>query len=324
MASIQTMQTCRPSIPGLSAQILDQIHDSVVSTDLDGFVTSWNRGAERIFERDAHEMIGQHISVVYPADEHDFLREQVIRPVLERGEHVVEVRMLRGSGEVFYGHLRLNQLVDDGKPVGLIGYTMDITERVKAEERQRLLARELDHRVKNTLAAVVSLARVTSARATDMDTFTEVFMGRLDAMARAHEALAGNRWMGIELTRTLSLILGEDPRIAMDGEPLLLPSAACVPLCMALHELETNSRKYGALGHEQGRLSTSWRLDDAALCIEWTESNGPPVQSDPVPGLGLTLVRGLIEHEMGGEVHIDFRSVGLHARLSVPLPDSIL
>jgi PAS domain S-box-containing protein len=127
------------------AQIIDQIHDSVVSTDLDGFVTSWNKGAERIFGYSAKETLGKHISYVYPEDQHQFLEREVIAPLKQKGEHEIEVRMRRKSGEDFYAHLSLSLLRDSGgSTAGMIGYSMDITQRKRAEEMLRQTTNQLE------------------------------------------------------------------------------------------------------------------------------------------------------------------------------------
>jgi len=127
------------------AQIIDQIHDSVVSTDLDGHVTSWNKGAERLFGYSAKEALGKHISFVYPEDQHEFLQLKVIKPLKKKGQHEVEVRMRRKSGEDFYAHLSVSLLRDrSGSVAGMIGYSMDITERKRAEEALKDATRQLE------------------------------------------------------------------------------------------------------------------------------------------------------------------------------------
>ena len=116
------------------AMIIDQIHDSVVSTDLEGFVTSWNKGAERLFGYTSNEMAGKHIATVYPEEEHAFLKNEIITPLQAEGKREVEVRMRRKSGEDFYAHLSLSMLHDEhGNARGMIGYSMDITKRKEAE-----------------------------------------------------------------------------------------------------------------------------------------------------------------------------------------------
>ena len=116
------------------AHILNQIHDSVVATDLDGMVTSWNRGAERLFGYESSEAMGQHISFMYPPEEHDFLANQIIAPLKAKGEHEVEVKMRRSNGEVFSALQSLSMLYEpDGKLKGMVGYSLDITAQKKAE-----------------------------------------------------------------------------------------------------------------------------------------------------------------------------------------------
>jgi PAS domain S-box-containing protein len=117
----------------LQAQIIDQIHDSVVSTDLDGAVTSWNKGAERLFQYKAEEAVGKPISFVYPEEEHQYLQERVIEPLKRKGEHECEVRMRRKDGQDFYAQLASSMLTESGVPKGMIGYSMDITARKRAE-----------------------------------------------------------------------------------------------------------------------------------------------------------------------------------------------
>lgn len=124
------------------AQILDQVHDSVVATDLNGSITSWNKGAERLFGYSAGEAMGRHVSFLYPEEEHGFLDTGVIAPLKAKGSHEVEVRMRRKSGECFYAHLALSlQRGADGHVSGMIGYSMDITDRKLAQE-QLLHSRE--------------------------------------------------------------------------------------------------------------------------------------------------------------------------------------
>jgi PAS domain S-box-containing protein len=124
---------------------MDQIHDSVVSADLDGHVTSWNKGAERIFGYSAKEALGKHILFLYPEDQHRFLEQEVIKPLKKKGEHEIEVRMRRKSGEDFYAHLSLSLLKStEGSVLGMIGYSMDITQRRRAEEMQKQTARQLE------------------------------------------------------------------------------------------------------------------------------------------------------------------------------------
>jgi PAS domain S-box-containing protein len=132
----------------MQAEIIDQVHDSVISTDLDGIVTTWNKGAERLTGYAKHEAIGRHVSLLYPEEERVFLQNEVIAPLNRQGNHEVTVRMRKKSGENFYAHLSLSLLRDaEGAATGMIGYAMDVTEAKRAEEEIRTLNQELERRV---------------------------------------------------------------------------------------------------------------------------------------------------------------------------------
>ena len=151
------------------ANIIDQIHDSVVSTDLEGYVTSWNKGAEQLFGHMSFEMLGKHISVVYDQDDHEFLRTGIIEPLQRLGTHEVEVKMLHKSGESFYAHLRLSmQYDDDGTPIGMIGYSMDITERKLMEQElegyRDVLEEEVARRTEELVMARDEAERANTAK----------------------------------------------------------------------------------------------------------------------------------------------------------------
>ncbi len=135
----------RSAVLRQQSQIIDQIHDSVVSTDLDGNIISWNKGAERLFGYTAEEAIGNHISFVYPENQHTFLQEQVIRPLKEKGNHEIEVIMQRKSGENFYALLSLSLLRDaKGNVTAMVGYSIDISQRIKDEHQLRVAKQEAE------------------------------------------------------------------------------------------------------------------------------------------------------------------------------------
>lgn len=298
-------------------QMLNQIHDSVISVDLDGKIISWNRGSDLLFGRTAEEMIGQPIASVYPPEDHEFLQSGIIEPLLREGEHHVEVRLLRASGEVFHGHLSLSVLRENGEPIGMVGYTMDITERVRGEQRRQLLLRELDHRVKNTLAVVRALAGESAKRASDPTAFHDTFNGRLEAMAKAHEALARAQWSGLSLRQAAQDVLSSDPTVELSGPDVILPPEAAAPLCLALHELATNARKHGAMKAHSGAVRLAWSVVGEQLELTWRERGGPALHDPVRSGFGLSLIRGLVEHEVGGQVELDFRPEGLVATISL-------
>ncbi len=176
------------------AQIIDQIHDSVVSTDLDGYVTRWNKGAERLFGYSVEEALGQHISFLYPEDQHQFLQQEVIKPLKAKGNHEIEVQMRKKSGEDFYAHLSLSLLRNaEGSVTGMIGYAMETTERKRAEAELRSRAHQ---------QAVIAELGQRALVGTDLATLME------EAVVLVAQTLA------VEYTKILELL--------PDGEALLL------------------------------------------------------------------------------------------------------
>ena len=203
------------------------------------------------------------------------------------------------------------------------GYAYDATERKRAEDRQRRLMNELDHRVKNNLAAVIALAQQMALGPESKGECIMQFSGRLHAMARMHEVLASTQWEGVYMEKVCDLILSPfaEGRFQAQGERILLPSRAASPLSLTLHEMATNAVKYGSLSVPEGRVEICWFLEGDAerIRILWEERGGPAVTAPGRTGLGTSLIRGFIQHELGGGVDLDFRSTGLVATLKIPL-----
>ncbi|HYC04866.1 MAG TPA: PAS domain-containing protein [Azospirillaceae bacterium] len=203
-----------------------------------------------------------------------------------------------------------------------LGITRDVTARTRMESARLLLAREIDHRAKNTLAIVLSILRLTQARS--VSEFVEAVEGRVTTMARTHRLLASRKWEGSDFKDVaLEELSGfhEAGRIRFDGLGVRLHSDAVQPVALVLHELATNAVKHGALSVEGGSVSLSWRLDREAdrLRIEWREAGGPRVAPPTRQGFGSLLVGQVIGHQLGGEHEMDWREPGLVARLTIPV-----
>ena len=201
------------------------------------------------------------------------------------------------------------------------GVTVDITERKRAEERQVLLAREVDHRAKNTLAVVLSVLRLTRAPTTE--DFITTVEGRVHALAATHNLLSSTRWEGADLRKIVEEEMApyhadHRQRVITNGPAVVLLPATAQAVALALHELATNAAKYGALSTETGTLSVTWRVDREALVLDWTETGGPPAAEPARLGFGLTIVRSSIEAQFRGGVSYDWRPEGLHCTLSIP------
>ncbi|WP_332766388.1 sensor histidine kinase [Phenylobacterium sp.] len=197
-------------------------------------------------------------------------------------------------------------------------------------ERRKFLLRELDHRCKNTLAAVQSIADQTLRHAQSPRHFAEAFNGRLGALSKAHELLTREEWgrapLGDVLAQTLAAFGGVDgERIKAGGPPIRLAPETSVAMHMAFHELAVNAAKYGALSRDTGRLEVAWvvEADDGrpTLVLTWTERGGPPVTAEPQRGFGSRLIEQGIARDLNGAAVIDFDPQGVVFRLRAPLSD---
>ncbi len=213
------------------------------------------------------------------------------------------------------------------------GVLADVTDRIRAEERQRLLMREVDHRAKNALAVVQSMLRLT--RAEDLESFIRTVEGRVAALARAQTLLSEAKWHGAdlrvmaqgELMPFLSAPESGRPRVMLEGPAMVLAPGAAQPLSMVLHELATNAAKHGALSTPEGRVLLRWQIDQEAgvLRIIWQESGGPPVTLPPDRqepqrrGFGSRVIQATVADQLGGAIERHWEPGGLRCEVSIPL-----
>ncbi|WP_230533303.1 sensor histidine kinase [Microvirga roseola] len=230
-------------------------------------------------------------------------------------------RWINSKGRVFFDH--------HGNPTYFIGIFQDITERRYAEEQQRFLLDELNHRVKNTLATVQSIASQTLRNAATADQFKAAFEGRLLALSKTHDLLTRKSWREADLRDLAEQELAPyrratDERVAISGPDVHLPARYVINLGLVLHELVTNAAKYGALSTPNGHLELTWAIDEAEptpqVRILWQETGGPPVSPPKRQGFGSRLIRRGIEGELAGCIKIDFTPAGVSYDFTVPLP----
>jgi PAS domain S-box-containing protein len=243
----------------------------------------------------------------------------------------VEKRLVRKDGRVIWLSSRSSPVRDaDGRLLYLVRVVRDITERKAAEQRQRLLIDELNHRVKNTLATVQSLASQTARSAPTPAAFRAGFEGRLVALSKAHDQLTMHHWESADLRQLLSGSLapfaGTGPeRVVLRGEDVVLRPRAVLTLAMAFHELSTNAAKYGALSVPCGRVEIRWEAlrndsaDGTQLHIDWVEQGGPPAAEPQKRGFGSRLIESGITAELGGSARLIFAPEGLRCEFFIPL-----
>ncbi|MGA0607292.1 PAS domain-containing protein [Phenylobacterium sp. VNQ135] len=253
----------------------------------------------------------------------------VIEQALARGDRFFEVeyRHRRQDGEVLWLLNRSELVLDaEGRPVSALGVVMDITERKADEERLRLLAREVDHRANNLMAVVQGTVSLSNAETPAA--LKAVIVGRISALARAHQLLSEARWDGADLRRLveeelLAFSLGDAARVTIRGDDLALPPAAAQSLAMALHELATNAAKYGALSRPEGRVEVAWRGGRGEpLVLTWTETGGPKVTPPRRRGLGTAILRRALSGSLGGSSRVDWRPEGLACELTLPMTET--
>ncbi len=244
------------------------------------------------------------------------------------GEVEAEFRTRGPDGRIRWMMIRGRTQTDEaGVPVRAAGISMDITDRMEAEQRQRLLLDELNHRVKNTLATVQSIAAQTSRSVERPDQFAPMFQARIGALARAHELLSEASWEGASLAevvgRTLAPYASDGQRVAIFGPGVRLGPNAAITLNMAFHELATNAAKYGALSAPAGRVEVSWTIErlgrESWVDILWRESGGPEVLAPTRRGFGSRLIQQGIAREFDGQVSMGFEPDGLTCRMRLPL-----
>jgi PAS domain S-box-containing protein len=246
----------------------------------------------------------------------------------------VEKRLIRRDGRVIWMSVRSSPVRDaDGQLLYVVRVVQDITERKAAEQRQRLLIDELNHRVKNTLATVQSLASQSARGAATPAAFRESFEGRLIALSKAHDQLTRHHWESADLrelvTGSLAPYAGAE-RVTLRGEDVVLRPRAVLTLAMAFHELATNAAKYGALSVPGGRVEIGWRpvpLEGGdgrgLLQIEWTEQGGPAVSEPGRRGFGSKLIEGGVVNELGGSARLVFAPQGLRCEVLIPLESAM-
>lgn len=232
-------------------------------------------------------------------------------------------RWIRDSGMPYYA--------DNGDFLGYFGTGIDIHDRVELESQQRLLINELNHRVKNTLATVQSMASQSFRSVPNCESAMSSFEGRLMALSRAHNLLAIEYWQHASLQQIAEDIAtpftaDQHPRILISGPDVQLPSKLSLSLTLCLHELCTNATKYGALSIETGRVEVDWQFiegegSDDELELVWREYDGPPVVPPAEKGFGTFLIEKGLIREFGGTAQLDFNSRGVICVIRIPLSE---
>jgi PAS domain S-box-containing protein len=301
--------------------IVDNAADAILVTDEDGDIISFNPAAERLFGYSEEEIVGDNVRLLTPP------REDGADPLVAFGsggpQWVIGFRSgavgLRKDGSTFPMELSVTEWRADGQHC-YTGVIRDISERARAEQLQRLLLGELNHRVKNSLAAVQALVSHTLRNATDLEGARRALNGRLVALAKGHDILTRENWEGAELADVVSAAIdahGQPERFTLSRLSGRLTPKVALAMSMALHELCTNAAKYGALSVEGGRVGISVCRSHGQLRIVWRESGGPPVSPPTRSGFGSRMIAGLAR-DLEGAATLSYEPAGLVCVITAP------
>jgi len=301
----------------LFASIVETSDDAIVSKDLNGIVTSWNKGAAHIFGYAPEEMIGKPIITLIPPDLHD--EETRIIERIRRGEgtdHYETVRRRKDGGLIDVS-LSVSPVMDgSGKVVGASKIVRDITERKQAQARHDMLTAEIQLRTKNLFAVVQAVVSRSFAGKKTIDEARAAVLSRLTSLAQTHLMLMDHEWQGAELAEIVnSQMKPYAGQVTASGPSLVLSARAAQNFALAIHELATNAAKYGALSTTVGRVYINWSIAKAngpgEFTFQWQERGGPPVSPPTQKGFGSTVLEQVMAEYFDVPPRIDFASAGV-------------
>ena len=306
--------------------IVNTVVDGIITIDDKGIVETLNPAAARVFGYSPEEVVGQNVPEIYSREHDGYLSNYLTTGHARMSGIGREVAAQHKDGSIFPAELAVAEMAVAGRRM-FTGVVRDISERKRADEHQKVLVAELDHRVKNVLARVSAVAMSTRQVSGSTDEFTRSLNGRLESMGTAHSLLSHSGWQDVDLrdlVRSQLAPYATNTNVVIGGAEVTLNAAATQAISMVLHELATNAAKYGALSIPGGQVLVNWdfKTNEAAtsmLKIEWRESGGPPVATSIHSSYGTNLIRDLIPHELGGNVDLAFAPNGVNCSIEIPL-----
>ncbi|HEY2752153.1 HWE histidine kinase domain-containing protein [Phenylobacterium sp.] len=300
-------------------ELFDGSRDGVFVSDPRGFYTYVNPAGAALLGYGRDELLGRSVVEVIHADE--IPRVEAWRTSQPANPRRGDWRLKRRDDSWIDVEISAHVLAD-GRWFGMV---RDVSERRESEERLKLLAREVDHRANNLLAVVQGAISLSTAETPAA--LKEVLLGRVSALARAHQLLAGGRWTGADLRRLVEEELrafasAGDARVSIEGEAFALSPATAQGVAMAMHELATNAVKHGALSTLEGRVAVSWTqvTDISPAVITWREMGGPRVREPARRGLGMSVLERALWGAAGGRTQLIWAPDGLVCELWLGRP----
>lgn len=308
------------------ASIVENSDDAIISKDVNGVITSWNRGAEMLYGYTAADAIGQPVTMLIPDERLD--EEPDILSKIRKGERIdhYETVRRRKDGTTVHISLTVSPIKNAlGAVVGASKIARDISERRLAQEQDAIIHGEMRHRVKNLLMVIEGLARSSRPRNEPaVDTFLEAFLPRLQALLSVGEIVLESSERRADLQRVAAMALAPftvpavAPRIVISGPPVDLRESTAGALALAFHELATNAIKYGALKTDKGAISLGWKREavgsESRVVIEWKEHAPGPIAKSTAKGFGSRVIGAAVSGEREGRSELIFEEDGLRCR----------
>ncbi len=310
----------------LLKEILDDQLEMVCRFQADGTILFANRAYAASLGQDADTLVGSNLWDFVTGEDRQHVEDQLALLKPDARTLTIENRLETANGTRWMLWRNHALLFDEqGHWLEAQSTAIDITDRKQLEQQLTLVIEELNHRVKNTLMVVQSLAWQTFRDAALPDGVLTAFNERLAALASAHTTLSRAGWIGTDLAEavqhSLPVRMNADRRIVLRGPDTIVPANMTVPLIMAVHELATNAIKYGALSSPDGSVLLSWDVESPSgrLVITWHERGGPEVEVPGQTGFGTRLITEMVSRQLGGEVQIEYATEGLSCRMAFPL-----
>lgn len=312
----------------LLAAAVDSSDDAILTKDLEGIITSWNAGAERLYGYAAEEVLGKPATILAPLDRRD--EEPMILERIRGGQRIrhYETVRQRKDGSLIDISLTVSPVKDgSGRIIGASKIARDITERRRAQDQQQMLLREMDHRIKNLFTLAAGVVSLSALAADTPDALAEAVHHRLAALSRAHSLTLPRRFIdaaGAAQATTLHTLIativapyeGRQPRVLVSGADCPVGGAAITSLALLFNEFATNAAKYGSLSVPAGRVAVTCTQEGDRMHIVWTESGGPPVSAPgAAEGFGSVLAEGTVKRQLAGELTREWQADGLVIRL---------